>query len=185
MELDDVKSMVFLLLMILVVEVVGGSQCISSYQQLETIFRSSSENYDNISEAFYVTNRVSSHYVVVNYHTVQCSSYDNFTGCTAVDTEQWIWSHSVVHLLFHPYSLYYLSLRYDDTNDRTAVVYVTVPVVCHDNKDRLLSRLTQLVSLKWECSLIHTVRSNTTLLLLLLLLLHTHTHTHTHTSSKI
>ena len=148
MKMSDVKSIVLLLLMSLVVEVVSGSQCVSSYQQLETIFRSSIENYDNISEAFYVTNRVSSHYVVVNYQTVQCHNYDNgsFTGCTAVGTEQWIWSRSVVHLLFHPYSLYYLSLRYDDTNDRTAVVNVTVPVVCGDKKERMLSRLTQLVS---------------------------------------
>jgi len=149
--MGEVNSVIFLIMMVFVVQAVNGSQCISSYQQLQTIFRSSSENYDNISEAFYVTNRVSSRYVVVNYQLVQCSSYrwnsDNFTGCTAIGTEQWIWSHSVVHLLFDPYSLYYLSLRYDDTDDRTAVVSVTVPVVCGDKKKTLMSRLTQLVRL--------------------------------------
>jgi len=147
MKMGDVKSVMLLLMSLVVVVAVGGSQCVSSYKQLETIFRSSIEIYDNISEAFYVTNKVSSHYVVVNYQIVQCHSYDNgnFTGCTAVGTEQWIWSHSVVHLLFHPYSLYYLSLRYDDTNDRTAVVNVTVPMVCSGKENRMLSRLTQLV----------------------------------------
>ena len=145
---------VFLTIVVLMVAVTTAdeTQCVSNYQKLERIFTKSDENYGNLSEAFFTTNRINSHYVIVNYRIIQCDNEwernSNFTGCATVGTEHWIWSYSIVHILFHPYSLNYLSFWYDDTEDRMSAVTLTLPVLCLNQKDRLLSRLTQLVSVK-------------------------------------
>ena len=144
------KVLSIVTMLLIVVTTTGTSQCVSNYQELEKIFTESDENYGNLSEAFFVTNRINSRYVAVNYRTLQCGNQwprnSNFTECAIVGTEQWIWSQSVVHILFHPYVHNYLSLWYDDTNERMATVSLTLPVLCQNQKNQLLSRLTQLVS---------------------------------------
>jgi len=129
------------------------SQCVSNYQKLEKIFIKSEQNYGNLSEAFFITNRIDSQYVTINYRTIQCANQwqrnDNFTGCITTSIEKWIWSHSIIHILFHPYALNYLSLWYDETDERMADVTLTIPVLCEKQRDALLHRLTQLVSEKF------------------------------------
>lgn len=141
--------MIFILMFGVTVVTADTSECLSSYQKLEKIFIKSDDNYGNLSEAFFTTNRIDSRYVIVNYRMIQCDNQwqrnGNFTGCTTVSTEQWVWSHSVVHKLFHPYALNYLSLWYDDTDERMATTTLTLPVLCQTQKNKLLSRLTQLV----------------------------------------
>ena len=150
MERLQVKAFSILTVLLFAVTTAGGSQCVSNYQELEKIFTESDENYGNLSEAFFVTNRINSRYVLVNYHTLQCGNQwlrnSNFTECAIVGAEQWIWSQSVIHILFHPSALNYLSLWYDDTDERMATVSLTLPGLCQNQKNKLLSRLTQLVS---------------------------------------
>lgn len=151
MESVQVKGLIATVLFVLGITVTDvNSQCVSSYQKLEKIFIESDENYGNLSEAFFIKNRINSQYVIVNYRTIQCDnrllSHDNFTGCTTIGIEQWIWSQSIVHMLFHPYAVSYLSFWYDNTDKRMATVTLTIPAVCQCHRNKLLSRLTQLVS---------------------------------------
>ena len=147
-----IKAFLTIVVLMVAVTTADETQCVSNYQKLERIFTKSDENYGNLSEAFFTTNRINSHYVIVNYRIIQCDNEwernSNFTGCATVGTEHWIWSYSIVHILFHPYSLNYLSFWYDNTEDRMGAVTLTLPVLCLNQKDRLLSRLTQLVSVK-------------------------------------
>ena len=144
----------FLTIIILLTGVTAAdeSPCVSNYQKLEEIFTSSNENYGNLSEAFYTTNRINSRYVIVNYQIIQCDTAwqgeNNLTECSRIGVEKWIWSYSMVHILFHPHSLSYLSFWYDNTDDRMNDVSLTLPPLCENHKDQLLSRLTQLVSTK-------------------------------------
>ena len=145
------KVFSLIVVLLLAVTTADTSHCVSNYQELEKIFTKIDENYGNLSEAFFVTNSIFSHYVIVNYRILQCDnnqwpSNSNFTDCVIIGAEQWIWSQSIVHILFHPYAQNYLSLWYDDTDERMATVSLTLPVLCQNQKKQLLSRLTQLVS---------------------------------------
>lgn len=172
-KMKGLKVEGLIIVLLFAVTTADTGQCVSNYQKLEKIFIKSDENYGNLSEAFFITNRISSRYVMVDYQIIQCDSQwprnDNFSGCTNVGTEHWIWSQSVVHILFHPYSQNYLSFWYDDTDERMATVTLTLPMLCRSQKNQLLSRLTQLVSNKTkfiimkrgECSTLSTACTNT------------------------
>ena len=147
-----IRAFLTIITLMIAVTRADESQCISNYQKLERIFTSNDENYGNLSEAFYSTNRINSHYVIVNYQITQCDTAwqgdNNLTECSRTGVEKWIWSYSIVHVLFHPYSLSYLSFWYDNTDNRMNDVSLTLPPLCKSHKDQLLSRLTQLVSTK-------------------------------------
>lgn len=155
-----IKAFLTIIVLMVAVTTADETQCVSNYQKLERIFTESDENYGNLSEAFFTTNRINSHYVIVNYRILQCDNgwkrNSNFTGCVTVSIEHWIWSYSMVHILFHPHSLNYLSFWYDDTEDRMGDVTLMLPVLCLNQKDRLLSRLTQLVSVRTPLDTIGT-----------------------------
>jgi len=123
--------------------------CVDDYLQLVRCFRNFPGNHENISFAFFPTNHASSLYVSVEY-TIWYSD-DTVVGSgdtlnTSFYTEEWVWSNTVVYILFHPTIFKYLSINYGNVDDRVSNVQLTIPTLCHyTDKDRLIERLTQMV----------------------------------------
>ena len=127
-----------------------NSVCVSDYLQLVRCFRDLQGNHENISFAFFPTNHASSLYVSVQY-TIQYTD-DVIVGSgdifnTSTYYEEWVWSNTVVYILFHPTIFRYLSINYGNVDERTSSVHLTIPTLCRDvDRNRLIERLTQMVS---------------------------------------
>lgn len=127
----------------------NNSVCIKGYLHLVECFKSVSENQENFSFAFFPNNKASSLYVTVTYKINYTQNGSG--GDTPVDSsyyiEEWVWSHTLVYIMYHPKIFKYLSIGYGEIDDRINSVELTIPRLCPDNNDnhKLIERLTQMV----------------------------------------
>ena len=130
----------------------NNSVCIKSYIHLVECFREITGNHENFSFAFFPNNKANSLYVAVTY-TVHYSHNDSDDRIDYEDAnstlyiEEWVWSHTMVYIMFHPSLFKFLSIGYGKMSERTNSVRLTIPRLCHDNNDnhKLIERLTQMV----------------------------------------
>ena len=137
----------------------NNSVCIKGYLHLVECFKSISENQENFSFAFFPNNKASSLYVTVTY---KINYTQNGSGSVSDDTlvdssyyiEEWVWSHTLVYIMFHPKIFKFLSIGYGEIDDRINSVELTIPRLCPDNNDnhKLIERLTQMVHLLYTVS---------------------------------
>lgn len=122
----------------------NNSVCIQGYLHLVECFRSITGNQENFSFAFFPNNKASSLYVSVTY-TVE-NDYSELVN-SSYHTEDWVWSHTVVYIMFHPTIFKYLTIGYGRMDERINKLELTIPRLCHDNNDnyKLIERLTQMV----------------------------------------
>jgi len=88
----------------------------------------SAGNHENISFAFFPTNHASLLYVSVEYTIWYSDNTVVGSGDTlniSFYTEVWVWSNTVVYILFHPR---YLSINYVSVDDS---VQLTISTLCH------------------------------------------------------
>lgn len=129
----------------------NNSVCIKGYLHLVQCFKNLTENQENFSFAFFPNNKANSLYVTVtytiNYEQPENDSYDTTDNRLGHYIEQWVWSHTVVYIMYHPTIFKFLSIGYGMIDERINSVELTVPRLCHDNKDnyKLIERLTQMV----------------------------------------
>lgn len=130
----------------------NNSVCITGYLQLVDCFKNISQNHENFSFAFFPNNKASSLYVTVIYTVNYEQNYsDNATGDVIVNStvriEEWVWSNTIVYIMYHPTIFGYLSIGYGMIDGRSSRVELTIPRLCHNNTDnyKLIERLTQMV----------------------------------------
>ena len=126
----------------------NNSVCVKGYIHLVECFKDITDNQDNISFAFFPNNKASSLYVTVTY-TIHHEHKDsgNATANSSRYIEEWVWSHTMVYIMYHPSLFKFLSLGYGRIDDRVNSAELTIPLLCHDNNDnhKLIERLTQMV----------------------------------------
>jgi len=129
----------------------NNSVCIEGYLHLVQCFKNISKNQENFSFAFYPNNKASSLYVTVtytiNYEQLENDSYNATDKFMYSIVEEWVWSHTVVYIMYHPTIFKFLSIGYGTIDDRINSVELTIPRLCHNNKNNyiLIERLTQMV----------------------------------------
>ena len=126
----------------------NNSVCVKGYIHLVECFRDISENQENFSFAFFPNNKASSLYVTVTYmiHYEHNDSTDNGLANSSHYIEEWVWSHTMVYIMYHPSLFKFLSIGYGMVDERVNSVELTIPRLCHDNDNhRLIERLTQMV----------------------------------------
>lgn len=127
----------------------NNSVCIKNYLHLLHCFKNISGNHENVSIGFFPNNKASSLYVTVTY-TIYYDS-DNRSGYRSMnfshDVEEWVWSHTVVYIMYHPTIFKYLSIYYGMIDERVDSVELTIPRLCHDSDEnhKIIERLTQMV----------------------------------------
>ena len=137
----------------------NNSVCITGYLQLVDCFKNITENHENFSFAFFPNNKASSLYVTVIYTITYQQNYsDNVTNDVLVNStvriEEWVWSNTIVYIMYHPTIFKYLSIGYGMIDERSSRVELTIPRLCSDNSDnyKLIERLTQMV-----CCVLHFI----------------------------
>lgn len=130
----------------------NNTVCINSYLQLVDCFKNISGNHENFSFAFFPNNKASSLYVTVIYTIYYEQNYSkNATSRVPVNSsvqiEEWVWSNTIVYIMYHPTIFKYLSIGYGMIDGRSSRVELTIPRLCHDNSDnyKFIERLTQKV----------------------------------------
>ena len=126
----------------------NNSVCIKSYLHLVECFRDIPENQENFSFAFFPNNKASSLYVTVTYtiYYEGNESTDNGRANSSYYIEEWVWSHTMVYIIYHPLLFKFLSIGYGMIDERINSVELTIPRLCHDSDNhRLIERLTQMV----------------------------------------
>ena len=127
------------------------SHCIKEYSELDLYITNNKTLQRRITEAFFVTGKVASVFVRLNYN-YQSFSQENDTNDTVSENEDfncsssqttYIWSESVLYLL-GPRPLYYLILFAENVSDVN--VTIELPCLCSEVQFDLLARLTYLVS---------------------------------------
>lgn len=132
----------------------NNSVCVKGYLHLVECFKNISQNQENFSFAFFPNNKAFSLYVTVTY-TLNYSQDDSDNANNNVSSsyyiEEWVWSHTVVYIMYHPTIFKYLSIGYGMIDERINSVELTIPRLCHNNTNnhKLIERLTQKV-----CSLL-------------------------------
>ena len=130
----------------------NNSVCVKGYLHLVECFKHMSENQENFTFAFFPNNEANSLYVTVTYkvHYENNDSYnatDNGHASSYINVEEWVWSHTMVYIMYHPSLFKFLTIGYGMIDERVSSVELTIPRLCHDNNNnyKLIERLTQMV----------------------------------------
>ena len=122
------------------------TSCISKYTELERFIMSDDEVKDNMTEAYFKTDGGTTDFVKITYRfqiLKELDSNDTSESNCSARQRQFIWSQSALNLL-GPRPLYWLTLFAVNVPD--ASVTIQLPCLCFGFADKLLSRLTYLVS---------------------------------------
>ena len=141
----------------------NNSVCVKGYLHLVECFRDISENQENFSFAFFPNNKASSLYVAVTYtiYYEDNKSTDDGLANTSYYIDEWVWSHTMVYIMYHPSLFKFLSIGYGMIDERINSVELTIPRLCQDNDyHRLIERLTQMVRMYNNFILYNLITSN-------------------------